>query len=208
MLDVPAHLKPSGPTAPDALLPGDPGRAMRLAQTLIEAPLMSNHSRGLWGYHGRTAAGRDLTIQATGIGAPSAAIVLFELATLGVRRAIRVGSCRALDSRLGLGEMVVVEAAHAEDGVSHGLGESGAVAPDAELTSLLARNTGGPAVIQGRPPPAWPLLTYTTATRSPPAQARSPPWRWRPPHSLRWVDNSVLPPPACWSLSKDMMANA
>ena len=35
------------------LLPGDPGRALRLAQQLLDAPKMLNHNRGLWGYTGR-----------------------------------------------------------------------------------------------------------------------------------------------------------
>ena len=62
---------------------------------------MSNHARGLWGYTGRTPAGVRLTIQATGMGGPSAALVLADLAELGVRRAIRVGTCVALDPELG-----------------------------------------------------------------------------------------------------------
>ena len=42
------------PIAPDVLLPGDPGRAMALAQTLLVAPKMHNLHRGLWGYSGET----------------------------------------------------------------------------------------------------------------------------------------------------------
>ena len=47
-----------------------------LAQELLETPKMSNHARGLWGYSGQTPAGAQLTIQATGMGGPSAALVL------------------------------------------------------------------------------------------------------------------------------------
>src|SRR5918996_2940966 len=115
---MPVHLRPSGPIAPDALLPGDPGRALALAQSLLREPKMSNHHRGLWGYSGETEAGRPMTIQATGMGGPSAAIVLAELAELGVQRAIRIGSCGSLDPGLRLGELLVVEAALADDGAS------------------------------------------------------------------------------------------
>ena len=108
---VAAYLKPTAPIAPDAVLPSDPGHALLLAQELLEVPLMSNHAYGLWGYHGETDAGRPLTIQATGIGGPSAAIVLRELADLGVRRAIRVGACTPLDGELSPGEVIVVERA-------------------------------------------------------------------------------------------------
>src|SRR5215217_1396891 len=81
------HLHPTAPIAPDAILPGDPGRALALAQDLLEGPRMSNHHRGLWGYYGETkAGGRPLTIQSTGIGGPSSAVVLAELAELGGRR--------------------------------------------------------------------------------------------------------------------------
>ena len=96
-LPMPARLRPTATVAADAILVGDPGRALMLAQELLEQPKMSNHARGLWGYTGRTAAGAELTVQATGMGGPSAAIVLADLAELGVRRAIRVGTCAALD---------------------------------------------------------------------------------------------------------------
>jgi uridine phosphorylase len=135
---MPFHLRPSAPIAADALLPGDPGRALALAQELHVKPLMSNHNRGLWGYTGKTDAGRDLTIQSTGMGAPSAAIVLEELAELGVRRAIRVGTCGSFDPALGLGTLLRVERAIGEDGVSRRLGVEGTVEPDAELSGLIA----------------------------------------------------------------------
>ena len=47
---MPARLRPTAPIAPDAILVGDPGRALLLAQELLEQPKMSNHARGLWGY--------------------------------------------------------------------------------------------------------------------------------------------------------------
>ena len=92
---MPSRLRPTAPIAADAILVGDPGRALLLAQELLEQPKMSNHARGLWGYSGRTPAGGELTIQSTGIGGPSAALVLADLAELGVRRAVRVGTCVA-----------------------------------------------------------------------------------------------------------------
>jgi uridine phosphorylase len=111
--------------AADALLPGDPGRALAMAQALLTKPLMSNHHRGLWGYSGKTRSGTPLTIQSTGIGGPSAAIVLSELAELGVRRAIRVGTCGALAPALELSELLSAEAAIGADGVSARLNGGG-----------------------------------------------------------------------------------
>ena len=80
----PIHLRPTAPLADRVLLPGDPGRALLLAQELLTEPKMFNHHRGLWGYTGAAADGEPLTIQATGMGGPSAAIVLEELFDLGV----------------------------------------------------------------------------------------------------------------------------
>src|SRR6266550_8496568 len=113
---MPHHLRPSTDYAEDALLPGDPGRALALAQQLLTEPKMSNHARGLWGYTGDTPEGRPLSIQSTGMGGPSAAIVLQELAELGVRRAIRVGTCGAIDPALGHGALIVAGDALVEDG--------------------------------------------------------------------------------------------
>lgn len=136
------HLRPTAPIAADALLTGDPKRAMDLASALLERPLMSNLSRGLWGYHGRTAAGRELTVQSTGIGAPSAAVVLEELAELGVRRAVRIGTCAALKPGIAPGDAFVVERALAGDGVSSALTPAGATNPDAALSGALRATSG------------------------------------------------------------------
>ncbi|HKH41418.1 MAG TPA: hypothetical protein VKA41_06140 [Solirubrobacterales bacterium] len=132
------HLRPSTEYAEDALLPGDPGRALSLAQQLLTEPRMSNHARGLWGYTGVTPAGRPLSVQSTGMGGPSAAIVLQELAELGVRRAIRVGTCGALDVGLAHGDLLVAGDALAEDGASRALGAGEIAEPDPELTDRLA----------------------------------------------------------------------
>jgi purine-nucleoside phosphorylase len=134
------HLRPKAPYAADVLLPGDPGRALALAQQLLTEPKMSNHHRGLWGYSGKTQSGRPLSIQATGVGAPSAAIVLEELTALGVRSAIRVGTCGALDQALSLGDLICAEAALAEDGVSRALGADRLAHPDRPLQARLAAN--------------------------------------------------------------------
>jgi uridine phosphorylase len=145
---VPAYLSPTAPIAPDALLPSDPGQALRIAQELLDSPRMSNHSHGLWGYHGVTEGRRAVTIQSTGIGGPSAAAVLEELAELGVRRAIRVGACEALRPGLEPGATIVVETAIAADGTSAALGAEGRVRADRELTGELIR-AAGPNAITG-----------------------------------------------------------
>ena len=121
MPDAPVILKPHAPVAERVLLPGDPGRALRLAQQLIDGPRMLNHHRGLWGYTGPAADGAPLTIQSTGLGGPSAAAVVAELVGLGARRLVRVGTAAGLGAT-PLGTLVVVEAALAGDGASRALG--------------------------------------------------------------------------------------
>jgi uridine phosphorylase len=142
---VPSRLRPTAPIAADAVLVGDPGRALLLAQELLVEPKMSNHARGLWAYFGATAAGGELTIQATGMGGPSAALVLGDLAELGVKRAVRVGTCVGVDANVALGHLLVVGEAIARGGSAASLGvEPGAaVAPDPALTERLRVELSG-----------------------------------------------------------------
>ncbi|MFL5897955.1 MAG: hypothetical protein ACJ76D_05775 [Solirubrobacterales bacterium] len=125
---MPARLRPTGPVAPDAILVGDPGRALLLAQELLRQPKMSNHARGLWGYGGITHDGRELTIQSTGMGGPSATVVLRDLAELGLRRAVRIGTGTGL-SDIDLGQQLIVREARTESGA--------ASRPDPELSGRL-----------------------------------------------------------------------
>jgi uridine phosphorylase len=131
------HLRAHAPVAERVLLPGDPGRALRLAQALTREPRMLNHNRGLWGYTGMAADGEPLTVQSTGMGGPSAAIVVEELVALGARRLVRVGTCGALVDGLALGELVAAERVLVADGTSRALGADGSVAPDPELLAGL-----------------------------------------------------------------------
>ena len=133
----PIHLHPTAPLADRVLLPGDPGRALALAQSLLESPLMFNHHRGLWGYTGAAPDGEPLTIQSTGMGGPSAAIVLSELIALGVRRAIRGGTCGALTPELALGSLLVARESICADGTSRALGAGERAKADRSLTEAL-----------------------------------------------------------------------
>ena len=138
---APVILKPHEPVAERVLLPGDPGRALRLAQQLIDGPRMLNHHRGLWGYSGPAADGAPLTVQSTGLGGPSAAAVVAELVQLGARRLVRVGTAAGLGSTR-LGTLVVADAAIAADGASRALGAGDRVDADPRLTAALAAPRG------------------------------------------------------------------
>jgi DeoD family purine-nucleoside phosphorylase len=137
------HLRPHADVAERVLLPGDPGRALRLAQQLLDPPRMLNHNRGLWGYTGKAPDGELLTVQSTGMGGPSAAIVAEELIALGARRLVRVGTCGALADGLELGSLLVADGVLAADGTSRALGAGEVVRPDTELHAALTASAEG-----------------------------------------------------------------
>jgi DeoD family purine-nucleoside phosphorylase len=139
---APIHVHPTAPLAHRVLLPGDPGRALLLAQALINSPKMFNHNRGLWGYSGTAIDGEPLTIQSTGMGGPSLAIVVCELADLGATTMLRVGTCGGLQSDLGLGELIIATEAVGADGTSRTLGVTDRVPASPRLLSALVQATG------------------------------------------------------------------
>jgi uridine phosphorylase len=142
----PLHLRVHAPVAERALLPGDPGRALRLAQQLVDTPKMLNHHRGLWGYTGVAADGAPLTIQSTGLGAPSTAIVAEELIGLGARRLVRVGTCSVPARGPEPGSLVIADAVLPGDGASRALGATRPLAPDAALLAALRAACGSAAI--------------------------------------------------------------
>jgi uridine phosphorylase len=143
----PVHLSPATELAERVLLPGDPHRALAVAQALLDSPLMFNHRRGLWGYTGTARDGEPLTVQSTGMGGPSAAIVCEELIALGARRLVRIGTCGALGDELELGDLVAAEAVLAADGASAALGADGLLRPDPGLTEGLVAAGARPLTV-------------------------------------------------------------
>jgi uridine phosphorylase len=163
---VPLYLRPHIDVAERVLLPGDPGRALRLAQQLLTEPKMLNHHRGLWGYTGAAADGAPMTIQSTGVGGPSTALVVEDLIALGARRLVRAGTCTAfVDATL-----IIVESVLPNDGTSRALGAESTLAADpGMLAALRAAGNGalaGPIVSADVLGGRWPgaiALDLTTA---------------------------------------------
>jgi DeoD family purine-nucleoside phosphorylase len=135
---APIGLQPTAALAERVLLPGDPARALLLAESLLDGAKMFNHHRGLWGYTGLAADGAPLTIQSTGMGGPSAAIVIYELIDLGARRLLRIGTCGALQEGLGLGDLVVATETIAADGTSRALGAGERVRATPDLLAAVS----------------------------------------------------------------------
>jgi DeoD family purine-nucleoside phosphorylase len=112
---MPIHVRAEpGHYAEACLLPGDPLRAKYIAETYLDGAVQRNAERGLLGYTGEFE-GRSVSVQATGMGCPSAAIVMEELVQLGVKRFLRVGTCGGLQSDMKLGDLVIALTAIAAD---------------------------------------------------------------------------------------------
>ena len=113
---TPIHLRAErGDYADSVLLPGYPPRAAHIAELFLGSPRQVNDERGLLGFTGHHR-GRPVSVQATGMGCPSASIVVEELIMLGVRNLLRIGTCGAYDARLGFGDLILATAAAPADG--------------------------------------------------------------------------------------------
>ena len=115
---MPIHIRAEpGDYAEACLLPGDPLRARYISEQYLDDAEERNHERGLLGYTG-TYEGRPVSVQSTGMGCPSAAIVIEELVQLGVKRLMRVGTCGGLQPDLALGDLIVPITAVPADGTA------------------------------------------------------------------------------------------
>lgn len=106
----------SGINATAAILPGDPARVDAIAAYLTDVK-QEQFCREYKSVTGTYKGVRILAIS-TGMGGPSTAICVEELADLGVTDMIRIGSCGALQSDLSLGELVLCDRAVCDDGTS------------------------------------------------------------------------------------------
>ena len=99
-----------------AFLPGDPGRVPRIAQRFRDARDLGSHReyRAFGGWIGT----EKVVAVSTGIGGPAAAIAIEELARLGVKVMIRVGTCGAITQEVKVGSVIIADAAVRMDGTS------------------------------------------------------------------------------------------
>jgi purine-nucleoside phosphorylase len=134
------HLRAEeGDYAPLVLLPGDPNRARRISERFDDGSVRAvNDHRGLLGFTG-TFRGTPVSVQTSGMGTPSLAIVVEELLRLGARRLIRVGTCGGIAAGLRTGDLVVATASCPVDGTTATYlhGEPYAPAADFGLTRAL-----------------------------------------------------------------------
>ena len=134
----PVHVRAEpGDFAESILLPGDPLRAKYIAENFFEEARQVTGERGMLGFTG-TYKGRPVSVQATGMGCPSASIVTEELIQLGAKNLLRVGTCGGYDGDLQLGDLIVATAATAQDGTVSSLTKGVPYAPAAHFDLVHA----------------------------------------------------------------------
>ncbi len=98
------------------LMPGDPGRCARIAAHFDDAAQVASN-REYTTFTG-TLLGEKVSVTSTGIGSPSTAIAVEELAAIGADTFIRVGTAGATQNYLRHGSLVVAQGAVRDEGTS------------------------------------------------------------------------------------------
>ncbi|MBM4407421.1 MAG: purine-nucleoside phosphorylase [Chloroflexi bacterium] len=135
------HLRAEpGDYAPIVLLPGDPNRATLVAGLfdggLERARRVTDH-RAMYGYTG-TYRGVPVSVQTTGMGTPSLAIVVEELLRLGARRLVRIGTCGGIGRGIATTDLVIASAATPVDGTTRTYLHGDPYAPAADFGLVRA----------------------------------------------------------------------
>lgn len=118
--------------AETVLMPGDPMRAKWAAETFLGGVKCVNETRGMLGFTG-TWRGHRVTIQGSGMGMPSLSIYANELIRdYGARTLIRIGSCGAMQTHIGLRDVVIAMTASSISTPSRGFFKELQFAPCAD----------------------------------------------------------------------------
>ncbi|SDJ93589.1 uridine phosphorylase [Halovenus aranensis] len=127
-----------GDVAEGVLLPGNPERVAKITDCWDDHDVVADHREY------RTATGTydetPISVTSTGIGAPSSAIAVEELARVGADTLIRVGSCGAIQEETDVGDLIITSGAVRQEGTSkeYVREEYPAVADHAVVAALAA----------------------------------------------------------------------
>ena len=108
----------SGEIAEKVLLPGDPLRAKWIAETFLSDVTQYTSIRNMFGFTG-TFNGERISVQGTGMGAPSISIYAYELFTeYNVQTAIRIGTCGGILDKTKIGDLIIAMSASTDSGIN------------------------------------------------------------------------------------------
>ncbi|MGL5254715.1 MAG: purine-nucleoside phosphorylase [Brevinema sp.] len=160
-----------GAIAETVLLPGDPLRAKHIAETFFSDIKQHNDVRGMLGFTG-TYKGKKISVQGTGMGAPSIGIYTNELITeYGCKNLIRVGTAGSMQPDLKIRDVVLAMSASTDSAINkvrfHGMDYAPTATPELFLKawecgirkglSLKAGNVLTSDTFYGDDPEAWKL---------------------------------------------------
>ncbi|HEY9087493.1 MAG TPA: nucleoside phosphorylase [Anaerolineaceae bacterium] len=122
--------------APYVFVPGDPGRAKKIAEHFDEYRFVSD-SRGYYVYTG-TVDGIPMTACSTGMGGPQVAIGIEELGHMGANTFIRIGSCGTLQDDIMPGDVIIATGVVRSGATAHRyLAPNFPAAPDFSVLTAL-----------------------------------------------------------------------
>ncbi|SJZ51709.1 DeoD-type purine-nucleoside phosphorylase [Selenihalanaerobacter shriftii] len=130
---MPIHIEAKEDEVADiVLLPGNPERAKYIAKKFLDDPKLYTSYREMYGYTG-TFNGVKVSVQTTGMGVPSTAIILEELNMLGAKTLIRVGTCGALKEGLEAADLLIGQSAATAGTTINSLTDDITLAPPADF---------------------------------------------------------------------------
>lgn len=103
-----------GQIASTVLMPGDPLRAKKIAETYLDNVVQFNNVRNMFGYTG-TYKGHPISVMGSGMGMPSIGIYSYELfSQYDVKRIIRIGSAGSYQADTKVYDVVLASGAYSE----------------------------------------------------------------------------------------------
>ena len=109
------------------IMPGDPNRAKRVAETYLDDYKLVNTTRGMLGYTGNYK-GKKVTVMASGMGNPSMGIYSYELYhAYNVENIIRIGTCGALKKEIKVKDLIVATGACTDSNYANSFGLKGVI---------------------------------------------------------------------------------
>ena len=133
---TPHNAAKKGQIAPTVLLPGDPERAEWIAKTFLTGAKLVTDIRGVKGFTGRFN-GKPVSVMASGMGAGSAGIYIYELYNFyGVEAIVRIGTAAALKKEVKAGDLVFAMTASTDSNYEYQYALGGHLSPSADFGLL------------------------------------------------------------------------